>query len=302
MKQKVSLVLSGGGAKGIAHIGVIEELEKQNFKIASLTGTSMGAFVGGIYALGKMEEFKKWLFALDKLKIFKLFDFSFSSQGLIKGDKVINELKKFIPDQNIENLNLLYAAVAVDLLNKKEVVLDKGSIYEAMRASIAIPTVFTPVKKDNMLLVDGGVLNNIPINHAKRSPGDLLIAVNVNADIPLYHPSLLKEEFETKQSIYRKKIREFQIQLQKIIPPNKEESLDYFDLINKTIHLMIERITLTTIEKYSPDILINISRNSCGTFDFYKAEDMYEIGCYSAKKYLEEYKKSYEQRRISETK
>src|SRR5512145_317957 len=98
MKQKVSLVLSGGGAKGIAHIGVIEELEKQNFEIVSLTGTSMGALVGGIYTLGKLEEFKKWLFALNKLKIFNLFDFSFSSQGLIKGDKVINELQKFIPD------------------------------------------------------------------------------------------------------------------------------------------------------------------------------------------------------------
>ncbi len=287
MKQKVSLVLSGGGAKGIAHIGVIEELENQNFEIASLTGTSMGALVGGIYALGKLEEFKKWLFALDKLKIFKLFDFTFSSQGLIKGDKVINELQKFIPDQKIEDLNLFYVAVAVDILNKKEVAFKNGSIFEAIRASIAIPTVFMPVKKENALLIDGGVLNNIPINHATRTPGDLLIAVNVNADIPLYKPSLLEVEIETKQSIYLKKIRDFQTHLQKIIPSNKNENLDYFNLISKTINLMMEHITQTTIEKYPPDILINISRHSCGTFDFYKAEEMYEIGRYSAKNILE---------------
>lgn len=290
MKQKVSLVLSGGGARGIAHIGVIEELEKQDFEIVSLTGTSMGALVGGIFALGKLEEFKDFLFTLDKLKIFKLVDFTFSSQGLIKGDKVINELKKFISDKKIEDLKIFYAAVAVDLLNKKEVVFKEGSIYEAIRASIAIPTVFTPVNMENTLLVDGGVLNNIPINHAKRFPGDLLIAVNVNADIPLDKPALLKKEIENKQSIYKKKIKDFQNHLQKIIPLTKNESLGYFNLINKTINLMTEHITLSTIEKYPPDILINISKKSCGIFDFYKAEEIVEIGRYSAQKILDTHK------------
>jgi NTE family protein len=289
MKQKVSLVLSGGGARGIAHIGVIEELEKQDFDIVSITGTSMGALVGGIYALEKLKDFKDWLFSLDKLKIFKLFDFTFSSQGLIKGDKVINELKKFISDKKIEDLQIVYAAVAVDLLNKKEIVFKKDSIYEAIRASISIPTVFTPVNTGNTLLVDGGVLNNIPINHAKRFPGDLLVAVNVNADIPPIKSTLLKTEIETKQSIYRKKIKDFQNQLQKTTPSIKKENLGYFNLINKTISLMTDRITQTTIEKYPPDILIKVSKKSCGTFDFYKAEEMVEIGRYAAQKTLEEY-------------
>jgi NTE family protein len=287
MKQKVSLVLSGGGARGIAHIGVIEELEKLDFEIVSITGTSMGALVGGIYSLGKINEFKEWLYTLDKLKIFKLFDFSFSSQGLIKGDKVIRELKKFIPDKNIEDLKILYTAVAVDIINKKEVVLEKNSIYEAIRASIAIPTVFTPVKMDNTNLVDGGVLNNIPINHAKRVQGDLLIAVNVNADAPLYKPAMLKDEIEIRKSNYKAKMQDFKNHLQKKIPIEKKEGLDYFNLINKTINLMIENTTLTTIEKYPPDILINVSRNSCGIFDFYKAEEIVENGRISAQKILE---------------
>lgn len=290
MKQKASLVLSGGGARGIAHIGVIEELEKLDFEIVSITGTSMGALVGGIYTLGKLNEFKTWLYTLDKLEIFKLLDFTFSSQGLVKGDRVRNELKKFISDKKIEDLKISYAAVAVDILNKKEVIFKKGSMYEAIRASIAIPTVFTPVNMDNTFLVDGGVLNNIPINHAKRFPGDLLIAVNVNADIPFNKSTLLKKEVEIKQSIYRKKINNFHNHLQKINPAIKNENLDYFNLINKTISLMTNHISQITINKYPPDILITVSNESCGTFDFYKAEEMVEIGRISAHNILEAHK------------
>jgi NTE family protein len=165
MKQKVSLVLSGGGARGIAHIGVIEELEKQGFEIASISGTSMGAVVGGVYALGKMEEYKNWLYTLDKIKIFSLIDFSFSTQGLVKGDKLLNTVKAFIPDANIEDLSIPYAAIAADIINKKEVVFTKGSLFDAIRASMAIPTVFTPVKTEHGLLIDGGIINNMPINH-----------------------------------------------------------------------------------------------------------------------------------------
>ncbi len=290
MKQKVSLVLSGGGARGSAHIGVIEELEKQGFEIVAITGTSMGSVVGGIYALGKLEEFKSWLYTLDKLEVFKLIDFSFSSQGLVKGDRVTSELKKFIEDKRIEDLKISYAAVAVDFLNKKELVIKKGSIYEAIRASIAIPTVFTPVIKDDTLLIDGGVLNNIPINHAKRFPGDLLIAVDVSANIPFNKPIVLNKNAETKKIIYREKIKEFQAQLKKIIPAIKHDHLGYFDLINKTISLMTTHISEITIERYPPDILISVSHESCGTFDFYKAEEMVEIGRFTAQKNLEEYK------------
>lgn len=286
MKQKVSLVLSGGGARGIAHIGVIEELEKQGYVIASITGTSMGALVGGIYALRKMEEFKDWLFSLDKLKVFKLVDFSFSSQGLIKGDRVMNKLKEFIPNKKIEELDIFYAAVAVDLLNKKEVVFERGSIYDAIRAPISIPTIFTPVKAEDSLLVDGGVMNNIPVNHARRCPDDILVAVNVNADIPQYKQALLKPGTGKMQSIYKKKIRDFHGQLSKISPPAHKESLGYFNLLNKTISLMAEQIAQATIEKYPPDILIKISKQSCGPFDFFKAEELVEIGRYAAIKFM----------------
>lgn len=290
MKKKVSLVLSGGGARGIAHIGVIEELEKEGFEIFSVSGTSMGALIGGVYALGKMEACKNWLFTLDKIKVFNLVDFTLSTQGLVKGDKVLNKMKYFIPDANIEDLPIFYTAVAADIINKEEVAFTRGSVFEAIRASMAIPTVFTPVKTETGLLVDGGVLNNIPVNHALRRPDDLLVVVNVNADIPVERPKSSKRELEEKQSVYQKKIREFYGQLQKINPLSSPgESIGYFNLITKTLSLMTYHMSQMALERYSPDILINISRDSCGTYDFFKAEELVAIGRLAAKKSLGNY-------------
>jgi NTE family protein len=289
MKKKVSLVLSGGGARGIAHMGVIEELEKQGYEIASVAGTSMGALVGGVYALGKMQDYKKWMFTLDKLKVFNLVDFSFTTQGLIKGDKLLNTMKEFISDENIEDLKIPFAAVAADLLKKEEKVFTTGSVYDAIRASISIPTVFTPVAAKNSLLVDGGVLNNIPVVHAKRFPDDILIAVNVNANIPLEKPLVSKKINKTIQSKYQKRKMEFQKQLHKINPLNNEDKMGYFELMSKTINLMTYRIAQLSLENNPPDLMINISRESAGTYDFFKAEELVEIGRFSANKKLREF-------------
>jgi NTE family protein len=292
MKQKVSLVLSGGGARGIAHIGVIEELEKQGYEVVSIAGTSMGALVGGVYTLGKMEAFKTWMCSLDKLKVFNLVDFTFSSQGLVKGDKVLGKMKEFIKDSRIEDLQIAYTAVAADIINKKEVVFTEGSIYEAIRASIAIPTVLTPIKTENGLLVDGGVVNNIPVSHSKRVPGDILIVVHVNANIPVYRPVISKEEIEIKQSIYLKKIKGFYNQLHKINPLHRDEKFGYFDLISKTINLMTFHNSQMSLEQHAPDILIEVSRDSCGTYDFFKAEELVEIGRHAAQLSIKEYNNS----------
>ena len=290
MKSNVSLVLSGGGARGIAHIGVIEELEKQGFNIKSISGTSMGALVGGVYAVGKMKEYKNWIYTLDKKEVFKLIDFTLSFQGIIKGDRALKKMKEFIPDMNIEDLEIHYVATAADIINNKEVVFTRGSIYDAVRASIAIPTVIAPVKSDNSLLVDGGVVNPVPINHVKRMKDDILVVVHVNANIPVYNPPITKYEKEKKQSIYSKKIKEFYSQLNKINPMTRNENMGYFYLMNKTVSLLTYQISTMTIEKYSPDILIQISRESCDIFDFYKAEELVEIGRHAAKKSIEEYK------------
>lgn len=286
MKQKISLALSGGGARGLAHIGVIEELEKQGYEIVSIAGTSMGALVGGVYAMGKMEAFKQWMISLDKMKVFNLVDFTFSSQGVIKGDRVLNAMKEFISDGLIEDLPIPYAAIAADIINKKEVIFTSGSIYDAIRASIAIPSVLTPVKTNDGYLVDGGVINNIPVNRVQRFPNDILVAVNVSADVPVEKTTLSKKEEAKQLSIYQEKIKSFYTLLQKKYPISKKEKLGYFDLLNKTINMMTYHISETALERFPPQILIQISRDICGTYDFFKAEELIEAGRRAAQKSL----------------
>lgn len=295
--KKISLVLSGGGARGIAHIGVIEELLAQGYEIHSIAGTSMGALVGGVYAQGKLPDFKEWLLTLDKMKVFKLIDLSFSLQGFVKGERVLQKMKDFIPDGNIEDLPIDFRAISTDLLNKEEIVFDKGSLYEAIRASISIPTIFTPVKKENRLLVDGGVLNNIPIKYAKRQAGDLLIVVNVNADCEPINPFPNVEETKENNAIYNQKMNEFYdyisekwnisfLSIKKSTP--KQKNMGYFELMNKTLTLMMNRADQMLLQQFNPDIVINISRDSTGTFDFFKAKELIAIGSQTTKKILED--------------
>ncbi|MBI9069391.1 MAG: patatin-like phospholipase family protein [Salinivirgaceae bacterium] len=288
MKQKVALVLSGGGARGIAHIGVIEEIEKCGFEISSIAGTSMGAVVGGIYAMGKLPEFKNWLFTLDKIKVFQLLDFSISSQGLLKGDKVLKNIQEFIKDKNIEDLRIPFAALASDIINNKEVVFTQGSIFKAIRASIAIPSIVIPVKTEDGLLVDGGVINNIPLNIVKRTQGDILMAVDVNANVELIKLPNSKKALLEKKKIYNNKQKDFQNQLHKI--NGHIDRMGFLSIIDSAFGLMRYQLVKMYLEKYPPDLLISIAHDTCGTFDFYKAEELVEIGKLSAKKILVNFK------------
>lgn len=274
--KKISLVLSGGGARGIAHIGVLEELEKQGYEIHSITGTSMGAVVGGIYAAGKIKEFKKWILDLNKIDIFKLVDFTLFNSGFIRGDKVFEELSTFIPDYQIQDLPIKFSATATDLIGKNEVLFTEGSLYNAMRASIAIPNVLTPVKNEGSILVDGGVVNNIPINHAQRIDDDLLIAVNVNADIPLPKKKKKKEE---RHSFYQNTINKFNKNLSELFSGNKNNDLSYFDIMNVSFEIMRNEMVKFSLKNNPPDILIETSRYSCNVYDFYKADELIEMGC-----------------------
>ena len=276
MKQKIALVLGSGGARGSAHIGVIHELISQGYEITSISGSSMGALVGGVYASGKLDEYEKWLCALDKMDVFNLVDFTLSTSGIIKADKVLKAIKKFIPDQNIEDMHIPYCAVATDIKHKKEIVFSEGSLWEAVRASISIPLVLTPVNKKNMLLVDGGVLNPVPVNRITRHEGDLLVAVNVNAQISFQKP---KKSPSYIDHLANGRLKNFQNKLAQILSAkDKKKSMGYFNLMTDTIGLMLSQISKLTLEINKPDIVINISRQACGNFDFYRAEELIEIG------------------------
>ena len=280
MKKNVALVLSSGGARGMAHIGVIEEMEKNGFAISSLAGSSIGAVIGGIYSMGKLDHYKKWVCDLNRVDVFKLLDFTLTKQGFIKGEKVFNEMKKIIGDKPIENLPISFVAVASDMISQKEVVLDKGSLFSALRASIAIPTVFTPHKLNGLSLVDGGVLNPIPMKHIKRTDGDILVVVDSNAPSFKEHKKSVKLPDENAQKSYMEKFELFLKKWKNIFPDNSnsDENLSYFNLLNKVIESMEAKISSMLLEQYKPDIIVRIPKNTCGSFDFHRAEELIELG------------------------
>ncbi|MGK7396542.1 MAG: patatin-like phospholipase family protein [Candidatus Cyclobacteriaceae bacterium M3_2C_046] len=281
MKKSVSLVLSSGGARGLAHIGVIEELQKHNFEIRSIAGSSMGSLVGGFYAAGKLDIYKQWICELDKMDVFKLIDFTFSPQGFIRGERVFKELENMIEDCNIEDLSLPFVAVATDLHEQKEVVFRNGSLFQAIRASCAIPTVLKPVIIDDKELVDGGVLNPLPIDLIQRQTEDILVVVNVNSPLPFEPLPLILENEIKKETAYRIKLENFKKKWISMLPKNKQpviKKLGFFDLLVRSFDLMQDRLSSLIIQRHQPDLYIEVSRQACTTFEFYKACDMIELG------------------------
>ena len=178
--KKVALALSSGGPRGFAYIGAIEELLSRGYEITSVAGTSAGSLIGGIYAAGGLDAFKEWLYELDPVKVIALMDFSISKYYLVKGDRIIKVIKERVPEVNIEDLPIPFAAVATDLYTGEEIVFREGPLFEAIRASISVPSMFRPVRWKGRTLVDGGMVNTLPLNRVQRVEGDILIGFNVN--------------------------------------------------------------------------------------------------------------------------
>ncbi|GAA0892221.1 patatin-like phospholipase family protein [Fulvivirga kasyanovii] len=274
MKKTAALVLSSGGARGVAHIGVIEAVLEAGYEIKSISGSSMGAVVGGVYAAGKLPEFKEWVCNLDKIDVFKLMDFTLSTQGFVRGERVFNQMKSFIDDSNIEDLDIDFSAVATDIVNKKEVVFNSGSLFTALRASAAIPSVLKPSVINGVELVDGGVLNPIPIAYVKRSENDIVVVSDVNAAVPCVKPDI-PESLDDKG-----RFAPLVEKWNSIFPKNnnKVKRLSYFELVAKSVDLMQDRISEYIIEHSRPDIVVRISRETCSTFEFYKSKELIDCG------------------------
>jgi len=279
MKKSVALVLSSGGSKGLAQIGVINELEKHGFQISSVSGSSIGSVIGGLYAMGKLPEFTEWVKTLDRKTIWGLMDFTLTTHGLIKGEKVFDKMKTFIPDMNIEEMNVSFVAVATDIINEKEVVFNSGGFYEAIRASIAIPTIITPAIYKETILIDGAVLNPIPIEHVVRKDNDILVVVNLYGDKQVE----LEKAIETNEGQTQTKLNGLIKAITKLVISGDKRSLGYYSLLTATTSAMVHKISKQNIEKFKPDILINIPNDSSDTFDFHKADELIKIGEIAAK-------------------
>jgi NTE family protein len=279
-KKNVALVLASGAARGLAHIGVIRELERSGYNITSVSGSSIGALIGGVYVSGKLDEFTTWICDLDQIDVFELMDFTLSGQGFIKGEKLFKELKKFISDTPIEKLAIPFATVAADLISRKEIVFKTGSLHTAIRASIAIPSVITPVIIDNMVLVDGGVFSPIPADVVDYNPEDILVICDINVNKPYIKPQIpVRPQKEHEYSLKRKVFDFIKENTSFISNENKPDSIPgYLEVINKTFDIMQDSICLLTKKNYHPDYIVEISRDAATTFEFHRGYELIEAG------------------------
>lgn len=285
MAKDVALVLSSGGARGLAHIGAIEELEAQGYNITSIAGCSMGALIGGVYAAGKLEEFREWMRTVDRKKMLELTDFSLSLNHIVKGSRIIEAIMEFVPDMPIEHLPIPYCAVATDLKAGQEVVFRKGSLFDAIRASISLPSFYEPVHRDGMILIDGGVTNPIPMNRVERHEGDILIGIDVSGH-DYAAQSQLQEELAEKRKHSRSLSQQI---LNKLIPDNLE--FNYYTMLSRVSSLMIRQNSILMAQLSKPDVLVDIQMSRYGGFDYDKSEKIIAIGRQKTLQALSTYQK-----------
>lgn len=281
-RPSVSLVLGSGGARGLAHIGVIQFLEERGYRIESIAGSSMGALVGGIHAAGELDAYRDWVCALRRTDVLRFLDLAFHSSGLIKGDRIIETLRGMVGEHAIEDLPIAYTAVATDIERQREVWISRGPLFEAIRASIAVPTIFTPHPYLGMTLLDGGLLNPVPIAPTFRDRTDLTIAVNLNAAVAaqpaLKEPQSTPPPYADEDDI-RSRIRQFLDSISTSLRAGAAtEDLGMFDLISRSFETMQNAIAALKLAAYTPDVVIGVPRDACGAHEFHRARELIELG------------------------
>lgn len=281
-KKTISLVLGSGGARGLAHIGVIEQLVRSDFEIKTIAGSSMGALIGGIYAMGKLDVYSRWVTALERSDVIRLLDLSFGRSGLFKGDRIISVLKSLIGNANIEDLPIRFTAVATDLEDEKEVWLSDGSLFDAIRASIAIPTIFTPHQYRGRQFLDGSLINPIPIAPTLHGDTDMTIAVNLSGKPQTRMrakeaPARPKPE-NHQHAARQQRIAQFVDDLRSRLGRQSTDTLGMLDIIVKSMSIMENTLAQAQLKTYSPDLVIEVPRNVCNFYEFYRAEELINIG------------------------
>lgn len=285
-KKSISLVLGSGGARGLAHIGIIHWLEENGFKIESISGCSMGALIGGIYAAGKLDEFEQWVSAINKVDIVTLLDISWGKSGLVKGDKIINTLVDLVGDQLIEDLPVSFTATAADVKNEKEIWIESGKLFDAIRASISLPLFFTPFNHNGIELIDGGVLNPVPIAPTFGDDTELTIAVNLGGVPEPQEAQNEKTDVPDESSQLHEKVINFISRFQNTVSKDNGHDWGAYEIANQAFDAMQSTIARQKIAAYPPDHVIEISRNACGTLEFDRSAEMIELGYRKARESL----------------
>ena len=312
--RRVALALGSGGARGYAHIGVIRVLEERGFEIAGIAGSSMGALVGGVWAAGKLAEFEGWARSLTRADVFRMLDVSLRAPGAMRAEKVLAHVQELVGDELIENLEAPFTAVATDLISRREVWLQRGRLDIAIRASIALPGIFTPVMLNGRLLADGGLLDPIPVSPTAALDVDLTIgvsaggerqgppataAVSESAEDRPMDEWVARFRGAAARALDREVIRSV------LSRPTDEEpsqvddhpgvesepfptGLTGFDVMNYSLAVMQTLVTRYRLAGSPPDVLVTIPVTDVRTMDFHRAESMIALGRTATTEALEE--------------
>ncbi len=306
-KKKVQLVLGSGGARGIAHIGVIQMLEEEGYEIVGVYGCSMGAIIGGLYCAGIMKEYTDWLIKQTKSDVYRLFDITFSMAGFVKGEKIFGLLQQMSGARNIEDLPIEFIAVATDIIARKEIHFSSGDLYKAIRASSGIPGVFTPIAHEKGLYVDGGVLNPLPVDIFQRRDDAIVVAVNLNGAVPhdlvadVATQTVTPEETESSAAQIIAKLKSFfsgekdndstqdedpakpenaaeHVTTKEVQQITNLPSLSMFELLSESYDASLDRLVEIMLQMHPVDILIEIPRTAASVFEFYRAAELIDVG------------------------
>ncbi|MFP5322170.1 MAG: patatin-like phospholipase family protein [Acidimicrobiia bacterium] len=302
--RTVAVVLGSGGARGYAHIGALQVITERGFDVIAISGSSMGALVGGVYAAGCLDEYTAWVTRLRHVDLLRLVDLSLSAGGAIRGEKVFAIVRDMVGDTRIEDLPVAYTAVATDLLSHREVWFQEGSLSDAIRASVAIPSLFTPVVSGDQLLVDGALMNPVPILPTLPAQADITIAVHLSGEIRRHSPTraagpvtapVLEPEDDgpvasdpvgLRQRAARffdwEKVREMLSrddgERQVPVPGVDIADVGRLDIVNLAYEVMQSTLTSYKLAGYPPDVLVEIPKSSARTFEFHRAPELIELG------------------------
>lgn len=314
--RTAAVVLGSGGARGYAHIGALQVIVEHGLDIVAISGSSMGALVGGVHAAGCLEEYTAWVTGLRHLDLLRLVDLSLSAGGAIRGEKVFAIVREMVGDMQIEDLPIAYTAVATDLLAHREVWFQEGSLSNAIRASIAIPSLFTPVVSGDQLLVDGALMNPVPILPTLSSNADITIAVHLSGEVRRHSPTrasgpltapVLDADADADRidgpvdaidgpvdvpGFRQRAARFFDWEAVRAMvsrddqgerplpPPTGVDIADVgrLDIVNLAYEVMQATLTSYKLAGYPPDVLVAIPKSSARTFEFHRAPELIELG------------------------
>ncbi|ARP38405.1 patatin-like phospholipase family protein [Vibrio syngnathi] len=282
MEKTISLVLGSGGARGLVHVGIIRWLIEHGYQIKSISGCSIGALIGGVYAAGKLDEFEEWVTSIDQSDMAMMLDFSWQSSGIFKGDKIIDTLRGLIGEISIEDLPIPYTAVAANVADEKEVWLQSGSLFDAIRASISLPLFFTPHVINGEVLIDGGVLNPVPIAPTFSDKTDFTLAVNLGGEPEMLQQEVIPVSLPTKESNLHEKVVHFIDNLGSGVKSKMSFNFAAYDIANQAFDAMQSTIARQKLAAYPADITLEIPRNACGTLEFYRSQEMIDRGYHLA--------------------